>query len=110
MHVSLSAPQSTASPPDVFLSVSCARLDFQVADAVQLCTGLSATLQPRVEELVLGFHYEDGGALLLPEEWRGKVDPGQSVAVALGATSLRRHAAGARRACAAARYSAAATW
>ena len=76
VHVSLSASQSTASPPDVFLSVSCARLDFQVAAAAQLCSGLSATLQPRVEELVLGFHYQDGGALLLPEEWRGEVDPG----------------------------------
>jgi len=70
VHIIVSAPQSTASP-DVFLSVSCARLDFQVAATAQLCGGLSATLLP-AEELVLGFH--QGGAL--PEEWRGEVDPG----------------------------------
>ncbi|KAH9032008.1 hypothetical protein EDB85DRAFT_1286097 [Lactarius pseudohatsudake] len=72
VHIVVSAPHSTASSsPDVFLSVSCARLDFQVAATAQLCSGLSATLLP-VEELVLGFHR--GGALA--EEWRGEVDPG----------------------------------
>ncbi|KAH9165389.1 hypothetical protein EDB89DRAFT_2010364 [Lactarius sanguifluus] len=71
VHIIVSAPHSAASSPDVFLSVSCARFDFQVAATAQLCSGLSATLLP-VEELVLGFHR--GGAL--PEEWRGEVDPG----------------------------------
>ncbi|KAH9019114.1 hypothetical protein EDB85DRAFT_2154013 [Lactarius pseudohatsudake] len=72
VHITVSAPHSTASSsPDVFLSVSCARLDFQVAATAQLCSGLSATLLS-VEELVLGFHR--GGALA--EEWRGEVDPG----------------------------------
>lgn len=69
VHFVVFAPQPTASP-DVFLSVSCARLDFQVATTAQLCGGLSATLLP-AEELVLGF-YQDGA---LPEEWRGEVDP-----------------------------------
>ena len=69
-HISVSAPLPTASP-DVFLSVSCARLDFQVAATAQLCSRLSLTLES-AEELVLGFH---GGAAL-PEEWRGEVDPG----------------------------------
>ena len=72
VHIILSAPQSTALP-DVFLSVSCVRLDFQVAATAQLCGGLSATLQPPVEELVLGCHQ---GGRALPEEWRGEVDPG----------------------------------
>ncbi|KAH9019117.1 hypothetical protein EDB85DRAFT_583519 [Lactarius pseudohatsudake] len=75
VHITVSAPHSTASSsPDVFLSVSCARLDFQVAATAQLCSGLSATLLP-VEELVLGFHR--GGAL--PEEWRGFLAPFGSV-------------------------------
>ncbi|KAH9066188.1 hypothetical protein EDB87DRAFT_694115 [Lactarius vividus] len=71
VHIIVSTPHSSTSSPDVFLSVSCARLDFQVAATAQLCGGLSSTLLP-VEELVLGFHH--GGAL--PEEWRGEVDPG----------------------------------
>ncbi|KAI9467408.1 hypothetical protein BJY52DRAFT_67305 [Lactarius psammicola] len=70
VHIIVSAPQSTTSP-DVFLSVSCTRLDFQVAATAQICGGLSATLL-LAEELVLGFHH--GGAL--SEEWRGEVDPG----------------------------------
>ncbi|KAI9445985.1 hypothetical protein H4582DRAFT_519707 [Lactarius indigo] len=74
-HVLVSAPQSTTSSPDVFLSISCTRLDFQVSTTAQLCAGLSATLLP-VEELVLGFH--QGGTL--PEEvdpalWRGLLAP-----------------------------------
>ena len=67
VRITVSASQSTASP-DVFLSVSCARLDFQLAAMAQLGGGgggLSTTLQP-VEELVLGFHQG--------EEWRGEVD------------------------------------
>jgi hypothetical protein len=69
-HIALSAPQPTASP-DIFLSVSCARLDFQLSATAQLCAALSASLEP-AEELVLGFY---GGATL-PEEWRDEVDTG----------------------------------
>jgi hypothetical protein len=69
-HITLSAPQPTASP-DIFLSVSCARLDFQLSATAQLCAALSASLEP-VEELVLGYY---GGAAL-PEEWRDEVDTG----------------------------------
>ncbi|KAH8984043.1 hypothetical protein EDB92DRAFT_1547149 [Lactarius akahatsu] len=77
VHIIVSAPHSTASSsPDVFLSVSCARLDFQVAAMAQLCSGLSATLLP-VEELVLGFHHRGGE--VDPGLWRGFLAPFSSV-------------------------------
>ncbi|KAF8263062.1 hypothetical protein EI94DRAFT_1741925 [Lactarius quietus] len=68
-HLTISSPQPTASP-DIFLSISCARLDFQVSATAQLCAVLSATLEP-AEELVLGFH---SSAML--EEWRQEIDTG----------------------------------
>ena len=69
-HITLSAPHPATSP-DIFLSVSCTRLDFQVSATAQLCAGLSTALDP-AEELVLGCYY---GAL--PDEWREEeVDTG----------------------------------
>jgi hypothetical protein len=70
VHITLSAPQPTASP-DIFLSVSCARLDFQLSSMAQLCAALSASLEP-AEKLVLGYY----GGSALPEEWRDEVDMG----------------------------------
>ena len=71
-HIIVSAPQPSESP-DVSLSISCARLDFQVSAMAQICSGLfgtstgtgigvgagataTALLLPVVEELMLGFH------------------------------------------------------
>jgi hypothetical protein len=64
-HIIVSAPQPSESP-DVSLSISCARLDFQVSAMAQICSSLfdtgvsagaaTALLLPVVEELMLGFH------------------------------------------------------
>ena len=75
------APQpseSQSQSPDISLSVSCARLDFQVSAMAQICSGLSsigtvsgpglAHVLP-IEELMLGFHQSE-----LSEEWRGGED------------------------------------
>ena len=66
--------------PDMSLSVSCARLDFQVSAMAQICSSLSgntgsgagAHLLLPVEELMPGSHQGE-----LSEEWRGEeiVDP-----------------------------------
>jgi hypothetical protein len=79
----LQSSESQSQSPDISLSVSCARLDFQVSAMAQICTGLSgsgtvsgaglehANLVLPVEELMLGFHQSG-----LSEEWRGgEVDP-----------------------------------
>jgi hypothetical protein len=73
-----SGPQPQS--PDISLSVSCARLDFQVSAMAQICSGLSggsgssagAHLLLSVEEFMLGFHQGE-----LSEEWCGEevVDP-----------------------------------
>lgn len=73
-----SEPQSQS--PDMSLSVSCGRLDFQVSAMAQICSGLSGNTGPgagahlllSVEEFMLGFHQGE-----LSEEWRGEevIDP-----------------------------------
>ena len=85
-HIIMSAPQPSESP-DISLSISCARLDFQVSAMAQICNGLlgtststgagtgiaagAATTSPLsvIEELMLGFHPGE-----LPEEQRDE-DP-----------------------------------
>ncbi len=81
-QIIVSVPQPSESP-DISLSVSCARLDFQVSAMAQICSGLFGTstgtgagalLLPVVEELMLGFNPEE-----LPEEEQRDedvVDPG----------------------------------
>jgi hypothetical protein len=65
--MALQSSESQSQSPDISLSVSCARLDFQISAMAQICRGLSgAGLVLPVEELMLGFH--SGG---LSEEWRG---------------------------------------
>ena len=66
-HITLSAQHHSTASPDIFLSVSCTRLDFQVSAMAQLCAGLSTSLAP-VEELLLGYY--GGGGSALPDEWR----------------------------------------
>ncbi len=78
---SLQSKESQSQSPDISISVSCARLDFQVSAMSQICNGLSGTnniygmglthanLALPVEELMLGFHQSE-----LPEEWRGEDD------------------------------------
>lgn len=92
------APQPSAiatESPDVSLSVSCARLDFQVSAMAQICNGLSSTgagvpahhhhLLP-IEELTLGFHQgeqqtpteqrdHDDEVVVDPELWRALLSP-----------------------------------
>ena len=73
-HITLSAQHHPTASPDIFLSVSCTRLDFQVSATAQLCAGLSTSLDP-VEELLLGYY--GGGGSALPDEWREEeVDTG----------------------------------
>ena len=73
-HITLSTPHHPTASPDIFLSVSCTRLDFQVSAMAQLCAGLSTSLDP-VEELLLGYY--GGGGSALPDEWREEeVDTG----------------------------------
>lgn len=67
-HLIVSAPQPCESP-DVSLSISCTRLDFQVSAMAQICSGLfgtgigagatTALLLPAIEELMLGFHPDE---------------------------------------------------
>ena len=64
-HITLSAQHHPNASPDIFLSVSCTRLDFQVSAMAQLCVGLSTSLDP-IEELLLGYY----GGSALPDEWR----------------------------------------
>ena len=66
--------ESQSQSPDISLSVSCARLDFQVSAMAQICSGTVsgaglANLVLPVEELMLGFHQSE-----LSEEWRGGGD------------------------------------
>ena len=71
---------SQSQSPDIFFSVPCGRLDFQVSAIAQICGGLSggagsgagSHLLLPVEEFTLGFHQDE-----LSEEWRGEeaVDP-----------------------------------
>jgi len=76
------APQpSESQSPDISLSVSCARFDYQLSAMAQICSGLSGTgtvsgaglahanLVLPVEELMLGFPQSE-----LSEEWRGSED------------------------------------
>jgi hypothetical protein len=73
MALQSSEPQSQS--PDISLSVSCARLDFQLSAMTQICSGLSgaglarANLVLPVEELMLGFYQGE-----LSEDWRGGED------------------------------------
>lgn len=79
--MALQSSESQSQSPDISLSVSCARLDFQVSAMAQICSGLSGTgtvsgaglahanLVLPVEELMLGFHQSE-----LSEEWRGGED------------------------------------
>jgi hypothetical protein len=71
-HVIISALQPTDSP-DILLSVSCARLDFQVSAMAQICSALGSAMLP-VEDLTLWFHHYPGE---MPEERRenDEVDP-----------------------------------
>lgn len=81
-HILLSVPsmalqssESQSQSPDISLSVSCARLDFQVSAVAQICRSLSGTVSGPglahanlilpVEELMLGFHQNE-----ISEEWR----------------------------------------
>ncbi|KAI9509601.1 hypothetical protein F5148DRAFT_735539 [Russula earlei] len=74
-HLVMSLSQPSESP-DVSLSVSCPRLDFQVSAMAQICSCLSGAdtvavlLPPVIEELTLGFHQGSP-----PEEWHDEVDP-----------------------------------
>ena len=71
-HITLSAQHHPTASPDIFLSVSCTRLDFQVSATAQLCAGLSTSLDP-VKELLLGYY----GGSALPDGWREEeVDTG----------------------------------
>ncbi|KAH9989087.1 hypothetical protein BJV74DRAFT_885267 [Russula compacta] len=91
--VSAPAPRPSATEsPDVSLSVSCARLDFQVSAMAQICNSLSSTgagvpvhyLLP-IEELTLGFHQgdqpppaerRDGDEVVVdPALWRALLSP-----------------------------------
>ncbi len=68
---SLQSNESQSQSPDISLSVSCARLDFQVSAMSRICSGLSGTssisgtgpahanLVLPVEELILGFHQSE---------------------------------------------------
>jgi hypothetical protein len=79
--VALQSSESQSQFPDISVSVSCARFDFQVSAMAQICSGLSGTgtisgaelahanLVLPVEELILGFHPSE-----FPEEWRGGED------------------------------------
>ena len=73
--LALQSSESHSQSLDISLSVSCARLDFQVSAMAQICTGLSGPGLPHtnpvlpVEELMLGFHQSE-----LSEEWRGGED------------------------------------
>ncbi|KAH9980853.1 hypothetical protein BGW80DRAFT_1247714 [Lactifluus volemus] len=62
-HVIISALQPTDSP-DIILSVSCARLDFQVSAMAQICSALGSALLP-IEDLTLWFYHHPGK---MPEE------------------------------------------
>jgi hypothetical protein len=76
--MALQPSESQSQSPDISLSVSCARLDFQVSAMAQICSSLSSTgpisgpglahVLP-IEELMLGFHQSG-----LSEEWRGGED------------------------------------
>jgi hypothetical protein len=76
----LQPSEPLSQSPDMSLSVSCNRLDFQVSAMAQICSSLSgnigsgagAHLLLPVEELMLGFHQGE-----LSEEWRGEevIDP-----------------------------------
>ena len=88
-HIALSAPTSS---PDITLSVSCSRFDFQVAAAAQLCAGGLSIMLEHTEELVLAFHH--GSAAVAAEEedvdtrlWRGILAPFRHV------VTLRVHVA-----------------
>ncbi|KAN0103838.1 hypothetical protein V8E52_011520 [Russula decolorans] len=79
--MALQASESQSQTPDISLSVSCTRFDFQLSAMAQICSGLSGTgtfsgaglahanLVLSVEELMLGFHQSE-----LSEEWRGSED------------------------------------
>jgi hypothetical protein len=78
---SMALQSSESRSIDISLSVSCARLDFQVSAMAQICSCLSGTgtvsgaglayanLVLPVEELMLGFHQNE-----LSEEWRADED------------------------------------
>jgi hypothetical protein len=69
--MALQSSESQSQTPDILLSVSCARLDFQVSAMAQICSGLSGTgtvsgaglvhaiLVLPVEEPMLGFHQSE---------------------------------------------------
>jgi hypothetical protein len=77
----LQSSESQSQSPDISLSVSCTRFDFQLSTMAQICSGLSGTgtvsgaglahanLVLPVEELMLGFYQSE-----LSEEWRGSED------------------------------------
>ena len=79
--MALQSSESQSQSPDISLSISCARLDFQVSAVAQICRSLSGTgavsgpglahanLILPVEELMLGFHQNE-----MSEEWRGDED------------------------------------
>jgi hypothetical protein len=69
--MALQSSESQSQSPDILLSVSCARLDFQVSAMAQICSGLSGTgtvsgaglvhanLVLPAEEPMLGFHQSE---------------------------------------------------
>jgi hypothetical protein len=67
-QIILSTLQPTDSP-DIILSVSCARFDFQVSAMAQVCGGLPGALL-HIEDLTLWFYQDE-----LSPEWRDEVDP-----------------------------------
>ncbi|KAI9458892.1 hypothetical protein BJY52DRAFT_402604 [Lactarius psammicola] len=63
-------PTISPSPKDVLcFRIPCARLDFQVASAAQICRALRPNFV-NMEDLFLKYHQNQ-----LPTEWHGEVDP-----------------------------------
>ncbi|KAI9458891.1 hypothetical protein BJY52DRAFT_402615 [Lactarius psammicola] len=63
-------PAISPSPEDVLcFRIPCARLDFQVASAAQICRALGPNFA-NMEDLFVKYHQDQ-----LPTEWHGEVDP-----------------------------------
>ena len=63
-------PAISPSPKDVlYLDLPCARLDFQVASAVQICRALGPNFAS-MEDLFVNYYQDQ-----LPTQWQGEVDP-----------------------------------